>query len=137
MQLVTEYFKKPVSFREICRITRFKQSEGLSNDEIVQGLKKLGYSVSVKKNTTWSQLKKLNTQNAVLIVAWMMDGFVGHVSLVEKVTDTYITLADTDEGTYVKMPKVQFLRLWMSYDDMWFPKKNTDIDLRWVAVVTQ
>jgi len=36
IQLVTQYFKKPVSFVEISKLTSFKRTEGLSNDEIVQ-----------------------------------------------------------------------------------------------------
>ncbi len=135
IQMITNYFKSPVSFAHISRLTKFKRSEGLSNTDIVNGLKELGYSVKTKTNVSWEQVKKLNTQDTVLVVSFMMEGYIGHVSLVEKVTDTHIILADPDEGEYIKIPKVQFLRLWMSYDDMWFPEKNTDIELRWLAIV--
>jgi ferredoxin-fold anticodon binding domain-containing protein len=62
-------------------------------------------------------------------------GYIGHVSVLEKVTNNYIFLADSEEGKITKLPRTIFLRLWFDYDEMWYPKKNTDIQLRWLVSV--
>ena len=67
----------------------------------------------------------------------MKFGYIGHFSVVEKVSKDSIILADPHDGKDVKMKKIVFMRLWMDYDDLWYPSKNTDIQLRWMCVVTK
>ena len=67
----------------------------------------------------------------------MMLGYMGHFSVVEKVNKDFIELADPHTGKITKMKKIMFMRLWMDYDDMWYPIKNTDIQLRWMCVVSK
>ena len=137
IQLTAKYFGLDFSFTEITHITGYKPSEGLSNKDIVSGLRRLGLSVRGKKNATWSDLRQLNTKKNIIVVSWMLRGCIGHVSLINKVAKNHIFLADTEEGKILKLPKLVFLRQWMDYDDMWFPLKNTDIQLRWMAVVSK
>jgi hypothetical protein len=71
----------------------------------------------------------------VVIVSWMLDGYIGHFSVVEAVTDEAIILAEPYAGKHITIQKLKFMRLWMGYDDMWYPIKNTDIRLRWMCIV--
>ncbi len=41
-----------------------------------------------------------------------------------------ITLSEPETGRLVTLEKMKFIWLWMSYDDMWYPEKDTDIKLR-------
>lgn len=137
IQMVLTYFGIPYSFKEIARISRYKKSEGLSNKDIVKTLRVLGLAVREKANTTWAELTRLNTPDKVIIVSWMKFGYIGHFSVVEKVYKQHIILSDPYEGKNIKMKKIIFMRLWMDYDDMWYPLKNTDIQLRWMCVVSK
>lgn len=66
----------------------------------------------------------------------MLKGYIGHFSVLNHVTKTHIFVADPNVGRIVKMPKLVFLRLWLHYDELWYPIKNTDIQLRWMAIVS-
>lgn len=133
--MVARYFKKPITFKEIASVSLYTERQGLSDDELVESLVNLSFSVKTSLNTTWSKLLKSNTDKNVIIISWMIDGYIGHFSVVDSVTENEIILADPKNGKFKKFEKIHFMRLWMSYDDMWYPAKNTDITLRWMCVV--
>lgn len=137
IQMVAAYFGLPHSFETIAEISQYKKKEGLSNKDLVDTLQELGLIVREKANATWADLTRCNTVDKVIIVSWMKLGYIGHFSLVEKVSQHYITLADPENGKITKMDKTIFMRLWMDYDDMWYPAKNTDIQLRWMCVASK
>jgi len=137
IQMVLTYFGIPHTFEEIATISQYKKKDGLFNTDLVETLKKMGLHVKVHTSTRWSDLVRYNTTNNVIIVSWMMKGYIGHFSLVEKVGKDFIELADPDNGKIVKMEKMIFMCLWMDYDGMWYPAKNTDIQLRWMGVVSK
>ena len=69
----------------------------------------------------------------------MLDGYIGHLSVLEKVDAKHIYLADPLQGKILKIEKIKFLRFWLDYEargtDKWYPEKNSDIQLRWMVVV--
>jgi ABC-type bacteriocin/lantibiotic exporter with double-glycine peptidase domain len=135
IKIAADYFNLPISFKKIEKFSLYKKRQGLSNLELVETLKKLNLKVKTKSTATWNDLMKYNKKDAVIIVSWMLDGYIGHFSAVERVTKDHIFLADPNVGKIIKFPKIVFLRLWFDYDDLWFPKTNKDIQLRWLAVV--
>lgn len=137
IKMAADYFGVPLSIEKIARISKYKTREGLSNAEIVDALKKLGFRTQQRKNVSWQDLQRLNTKDSVLILSWMLKGYIGHVSVLEKVTKDHVFLADPEAGKIIKFPKIVFLRLWFDYDEMWYPKKNTDIQLRWLVSVRE
>ena len=60
----------------------------------------------------------------------MLEGYKGHVSIVDKITKDHIYLIDSESGTILRLKKIQFMRLWMEYDDLWWPNVSADIHLR-------
>jgi predicted double-glycine peptidase len=66
----------------------------------------------------------------------MLNCYIGHFSVVDNVTDTHIYLNNPETGFIEKIEKIIFLRLWFDYDEHWYPEKNTDIQLRWMLMVT-
>ena len=137
IHMAVQYFKLPYSFEEIAKISQYKKKEGLSNTDLVETSKKLGFAVRAKANATWGDLMRSNTPNNIIIVSWMKYGYMGHFSVVDTVEKDHIILADPENGKLEKMEKILFMRLWMDYDDMWYPSKNTDIQLRWMCVVSK
>jgi len=137
IQMVLTYFRLSHSFKKIARISQYKKRGGLFNKDLVKTLKALNLIVREKANTTWADLIRFNTANKVIIVSWMKFGYIGHFSVVEKVSKHHITLSDPYDGKHARIKKMVFMRLWMDYDDMWYPLKNTDIQLRWMCVISK
>ena len=137
IQMILNYFKVPYTFKEIVKVSGYKKKVGLYNKDLVKVIEKFGLSVQEKANSTWAELLRLNKPNNVIVVSWMMKGYIGHFSVVEKVSKNFIELADPYSGKIIKIGRVIFMRLWMDYDDIWYPIKNTDIQLRWMCVVSK
>ncbi|MEO8637826.1 MAG: cysteine peptidase family C39 domain-containing protein [Candidatus Taylorbacteria bacterium] len=137
IEMVLKYFNIKHSYKEIATVSKYKEEEGFSNTDIVYTLKKFDLNVKEKINTQWSDLAFYNKKNNVIILSWMLDGYIGHVSVLEKITKSHIYLADPHTGTTKKIQKIVFMRLWMDYDGMWYPVKNTDIQLRWMCVASK
>ena len=137
IQMILNYFKVPYTFKEIAKVSGYKKKGGLYNKDLVNAIEKFGLSVQEKANSTWADIGRFNKPDKVVIVSWMMKGYIGHFSVVEKVNKDSIQLADPDTGKITKMKKVIFLRLWMDYEKGWYPVKNTDIQLRWMCVVSK
>ena len=137
IEMVLKYFNISHSFKEISIISGYKKKGGLSNQELVHTLKKFDLDIREKSGARWSDLLNQNTKKKLIIVSWMLNGYIGHFSVVDSVGKHYIKLADPYSGTIRKMEKIMFMRLWMDYDDMWYPSKNTDIQLRWMCIVSK
>ena len=137
IQMVLNYFGVRHTFKEIASISEYREKDGLSNADLVRTLKKFNLDVKERANARWGNLIRYNAEKKVIVVSWMLGGYIGHFSVVEKVGKNFIKLADPHTGTVVKMDKIMFMRLWMDYDDMWYPKKNTDIQLRWMGIVSK
>jgi len=137
IHMVAMYFGFPCSFEQIAKTSQYMKKDGLSNEDLVETMKKLEFVVRTKANATWADLMRSNTPDKVIIVSWMKFGYIGHFSVVESVDKDFIELADPQDGKIVKMEKIVFMRLWMDYDDMWYPSKNTDIQLRWMCIASK
>lgn len=115
-------------------VSKYKSKDGLSNKQLVEALEELGFACREKSNATWEDLEtSVGGPNQVVIVSWMLDGVIGHFSVVTRATKTHVYLADPSKGKIIKIEKIHFMRLWLDYDEMWYPKKNTDIQLRWMV----
>lgn len=140
IEMALQYFKLPYSFDNIATVSDYRKEEGLDNNQLVAAIQQLGLKVTTHANATWEDLEKYNTDDHVIILSWMLKGYIGHFSVLEKVDATDIYLADPEVGEIIKIEKIEFLRLWLDYGDsglLWYPEKNTDIQLRWMAVVSR
>ncbi len=137
IQMITKYFGLPFGIKKIASVSKYKKRGGLSNVEFVDTLEMLGLKVRVKKGGAWNDLKKHNSRGTVIVLSWMLKGYIGHLSILDKITTTHIFIADPGLGKICKMPRLVFLRLWFDYDEKWYPIKNTDIQLRWMAIVSK
>jgi len=141
IEMVLTYFDVRHTVKEIVKVTDYKQNDGMSNKDILASLKQFGFKTKSITNTSWEQLIKLNTPDVVLIVSWMLEGYIGHVSVIEKVTDTHVFLAEPTTGKILKVEKITFLRLWWDYEalgrDIWYPETKADIQLRFVIAANK
>lgn len=135
IEMTACYFNVPLTRDQIIKVTAYKEREGLLNTQLVGSLEVLGFQVESESSVSWERLQQANTDKVVIIVSWMLNGYIGHFSIVDHLTDSHIHLADPENGKISKFEKIRFLRLWMDYDDMWYPETNTDIQLRWMCIV--
>jgi ABC-type bacteriocin/lantibiotic exporter with double-glycine peptidase domain len=123
IKMTVDYFELPFSLKKIEDVSQYKKKDGLSNKDTVNTLRRLDLQVKEVSNADWATLIKYNTPKNVIIVSWMLKGYIGHFSVVDKITKSAIYLADPEAGKIVKLPKLVFMRLWFDYDEMWYPKK--------------
>ena len=135
IKMAADYFKSDITREEVIKATKYKEREGLSNAELVQVLSELNLRPKEYSSATWEDLSTKNTDSTVIILSWMKEGYKGHFSILDHVTDTHIHLIDPDTGGVVIFEKIHFLRLWMDYDEKWYPETINDIQLRWMCVV--
>jgi len=133
--LAVRYLGDKVTFKKIEELTDYKKKEGVTDEDIVNVCNQLGHKTERLLNASWEDITSQNNKDTVLIVSWMQDGYKGHVSIVDKVNKDHIFLIDSDEGKVIKMKKVQFMRLWMEYDGLWWPNNSEDIHLRPLIVI--
>ena len=98
IEMVLNYFKTPYTVSEIARVTNYKKEGGIYNEQLVAALKRFGLKTKVYKNTDWTDLINYNDENSVTIVSWMLEGFIGHLSVVEKVDEKHVYLAEPTTG---------------------------------------
>jgi len=137
IKMAISYFNLPVSLNKINSVSKYHKKGGLYNQDLVKTLETLGIKTKVLNNATWSDLINYNKRDNVIIVSWMLKGYIGHFSVLDKVTPKAIYLAEPERGKIIKLDKLIFLRLWFDYDPKWYPEKNTDINLRWMVIVSK
>lgn len=139
IEMALSYFDVPHTIKQISDITDYKKEGGMYNRQIVSVLQKFGLKTKVDKETSWEKLMESNTPDSVIITSWMLDGYIGHVSVVEKVDQKYIYLAEPTTGKILKIEKFKFLRLWLDYEAQkavpMYPESKSNIQLRWMVVV--
>ena len=137
LEIATQYFKKNLSFLDITNVIDYDKNEGMSNADMVVAVKKLELEANIIVGTSWEELKSQNTLDTIIIVSWMLHGYIGHFSVIDHVTDTHVYLNNPETGMIDEIEKIMFMRLWFDYDDLWYPEKNTDIQLRWMLLVNE
>ena len=141
IEMVLNYFDVPHTVKEITKVTDYKKEGGMCNLQLVKAILNFGLKVKKRTNVSWEELTKENTEESVIIVSWMLEGYIGHISVVEKVTETHIFLAEPTTGKVLKLERIKFLRLWWDFEaqgrDIWYPETKSDIQLRFMIVVTK
>lgn len=123
------------SKREIARISNYKLEDGLTKSQLISTLRKFGATVHAQNNSSWTDLYRCNNADTVGIVAWVLKGYIWHFSIVDHVDKTSVTIVDPYYGKHKTYDRKIFMRLWWTCDDLWYPEKNTDIELRWLCLV--
>lgn len=138
LKMVLSYFGQEIPFKKISETSKYQENDGLENNELVELLGSFGLTTDVRSGLSWGEFSRLNIKENMIIVSWMKDGYLGHFSIVDEVAKDSITIIDPEDPKPVKMTRVKFLRLWLDYyKDVWYPQKNSDIQLRWMVVVSK
>jgi len=136
IKMVTNYLGLDVSIKNIEMLCGDWKKDGMDNKKLVEVFGQVGLDTLVIQNAEWEDLLKNNSKDKVVVVSWMLRGYIGHFSVVDKVTMDYVWLAEPESGKIIKLQKMIFMRLWFDYDDLWYPEKSSDINLRFMCVVS-
>jgi ABC-type bacteriocin/lantibiotic exporter with double-glycine peptidase domain len=141
IEMTLKYFNIPYTVTEIAKITNYKKEGGLYNKTLMSALQHYGLKTRISRNTSWEKLSELNTKNSVIILSWMLDGYIGHFSVLEMIDKKYIHLAEPTTGSIVRIEKIKFLRLWLDYEAKpevpMYPESKSNIQLRWACIVSK
>jgi len=139
--MTLKYFGIPHTVSDIAKVTNYKKEGGIYNKQLVSALQHYGLKTKVFKNVSWEQLMRLNTKDIVIVLSWMLDGYIGHISVLDKVDKNHIYLAEPTTGEILRIDKIKFLRLWLDYEAKtevpMYPKSKSNIQLRWMCVVSK
>ena len=138
--MALRYFDVPHTLKEVVEASGYKKEGGMYNRQVVATLRRLGLRTKVTRNSTWQQLIDANTPDTVIIISWMLEGYIGHLSVVDHVDEKHIYLAEPTTGKILKIERVRFLRLWMDYEAKdevpMYPETRSNIQLRWMVAVS-
>lgn len=141
IEMTLQYFNIPHTVEDIAKVTNYKKEGGMYNRQLVDAFSHYQLKTKTYRNTTWEKLKELNTKDSVTVLSWMLEGYIGHFSVVEKIDKKYIYLAEPTTGNIEKIEKIQFMRLWHDYEAKaqvpMFPETKAQIQLRWMCVISK
>lgn len=141
IEMTLKYFDIPHTVADITKVTNYKKECGIYNKQLVSVLQYYGLKTKISKNSSWKKLMELNTKDSVVILSWMLGGYIGHLSVLEKVDKEHIYLAEPTTGKILKMGEIKFLRLWLDYEAKpeipMYPESRSNIQLRWMCVVSK
>lgn len=116
----------------ICRISKLTK-DGLSHQQMLDAVRKLGFYSFVKVDSSIGHLKALSGTGLPVIVNYNhqprrfpSSGEGGHYAVVTRVTDFHVILADPVEGRAHKLPIGEF-------DKNWFDRE--EVNQRWMMAV--
>jgi len=141
IEMTLKYFDIQHTVTDITKVTNYKKEGGLYNRQLERTLQHYGLKTKISRNTSWEKLVELNTEDSVIILSWMLDGYIGHLSVLDKVDKDHVYLAEPTTGEILKIGRVKFLRLWLDYeakeDIPMYPESKSNIQLRWMCVVSK
>lgn len=132
--MLAKYYNLQLSWAAIMRACRIDRN-GMSNDDLVQALRRLGFSVEARSRLSWNDMRAFSRKRLPVVIAWMLHGYIGHFSIAVDAGERHLVLADPDSGKLRKLHKDVFMRLWFDYDEAFFPKRAKDLHLRWGAII--
>ncbi|HBM45581.1 MAG: hypothetical protein UT05_C0005G0011 [Parcubacteria group bacterium GW2011_GWF2_38_76] len=137
LKMLSDYFNLGYSYKELAKMSNYTREEGMTTDKMIRTIEKMGLRVQAKHGNSWDNLNNKNTPENVIILLWMYNGYIEHYSVLEKVTEKRIYYADPYLGKIDWAKKHFFLKMWHNYKDFKYPTKSSDMQLRWMAVVSK
>ncbi len=136
LKMVLDYFGCQKSEAELIKLIGATTGQGTSAQGIKKAVQKLGFSVRVKDNADFQDIKYWLVKKVPLIVDWFSTfGEVeGHYSVVVGLDKNFIYLQDPEIARVRKMEREDFKRVWFDFAGDFIKNKN-DLILRRLLVL--
>ncbi len=140
LQMVLHYFGVKATQRRLAKIAGTNETHGTSIRDMAQTLRKHGFRVLIKRNTTtFDDLRRyVNKRHLPVIVNWystFIPPATGHYSVVTHINRSTITLMDPEISKHRTMKLKNFNQVWFDFEgDLAFRKPPLKVDFRVMIV---
>ena len=133
LKIVLDYYGVSQSEKELAKLTGTTKVLGTDAAGLTKAAKQLGFKVSIKNNSTFSDIEKWLQKGAPPIVNWFTKGRKdypnsevadGHYSVVCGIDDKYIYLQDPEIGDIRKIEKNDFKKVWFDFSGEFIKPKE-------------
>lgn len=137
LKMVLEYFGVKISESKLIKLTGATARKGTTAQSIKKAARQLGFSVFIKDQAGFKDIKYWLDKKIPPIVDWfsIYGGHIeGHYSVVVGLDKDFIYLQDPEIAKRRKMKRIDFKRLWFDFEGEFMKGKN-DLILRRVTSV--
>ena len=111
--------------------------EGTSPYNLADAFRGRNFAVDVQLNVPWENLQKWHTMGYIVVLSYL-DGLGkadGHNVTLQDITDSHITVHDTDIGGTITWPRETWHVMWIDYEAVDTPSKKGYELLEHLAIV--
>lgn len=124
LKIIFSYYGVNKSEKELAELSSTTKSLGTDVKGLIKAVKRLGFKISVKNNSSFIDIEKWLIKGVPLIVDWFTRGrrdysdsevADGHYSVVCGIDDGHIYLQDPEIGGIRKIEKDDFKKVWFDF----------------------
>ncbi|HLC95086.1 MAG TPA: C39 family peptidase [Patescibacteria group bacterium] len=124
LKIVLAYYGVHKSEKELARLCQHSKKLGVTNEQMEQAARSLGFRVTVKYQSTFKDIEQWLQKKVPVIVDWMTRGRAdapasevaeGHSSVVVGLDDKYIYLQDPEIGALQTFTRHNFMKVWFDF----------------------
>lgn len=133
LKIVLNYYGVDKSEKELAKLSGTTKSLGTNIKGLTKAAKQLGFKVSIKNNSSFSNIEKWLAKKTPVIVDWFTRGRQdysdsevadGHYSVVCGIDNNFIYLQDPEIGGIRKIEKNDFKRVWFDFSSEYIKPKE-------------
>jgi predicted double-glycine peptidase len=138
LQVVLDYFGIKTTQRDLAKSAGMTIKSGTPNPGMARVMKKYGFGVFIKENTTtFEDLYRYVVHKKIPVIVDWFSAYEhpanGHYSVVVDINKTYISLLDSTIGGIRKIPIKEFRQLWFDFNgDVALDKLPIRTYFRWM-----
>ncbi len=125
LKIVLDYYGTYKTEKELAKICKISKKLGTNDKGIKNAAEKLGFKVTIKNNSTFSDIQEWLKKKVPVIVDWFTRGRSdysdsetsdGHYSVVMGLDNKFIYLQDPEIGKARKIKRNDFMRVWFDFE---------------------
>lgn len=124
LKIVLEYYGVEKTEQELARLCGVEKDLGTNDQGLKNAAEQLRFTVEIKNESTFEDIKKWLDRNVPVIVNWFTRGRTdytdsdvadGHYSVVAGLDDDFIYLQDPEIGSVRKLAREDFMAVWFDF----------------------
>lgn len=124
LKMVLEYYGTEKIEKELAELCGTNPDLGTSDEGLKRAAEHLGFTVEIKNNSTFDDIRQWLDKKVPVIVNWFTRGRIdyndsevpdGHLSVVTGLDDKYIYLQDPEIGELRKISRDDFMKVWFDF----------------------
>lgn len=124
LKMVLGYYGVEKTEKELAELCGTDSNVGTSDKGLKRAAEGLGFTVEIKNNSTFDDIRRWLDKKVPVIVNWFTRGRIdyeieevpdGHLSVVVGLDDEYIYLQDPEIGALRKISRDDFMKVWFDF----------------------